>query len=176
MSSLIQTGNAEVKKIVEELLDGKKFCHADGRADSIPAAKWQHKCGLESAVGVGLSENCWQGALWEDRTEYAKYTLALTNREVWFMLRNMVKDWFGKDDVPVYYNEFINALLHDNVRRMNTFMNKVALHTFSYFDTGNKPSEETHPERFTMVCARHDCESLRPVSSDLQPRERIWQI
>ena len=27
-------------------------------------------------------------------------------------------------------------------------MNKVALNTFSFFDTGNKPSEETEPERF----------------------------
>lgn len=28
------------------------------------------------------------------------------------------------------------------------FMNKVALNTFSFFDSGNKPSEETEPERF----------------------------
>ncbi len=30
---------------------------------------------------------------------------------------------------------------------MNTYMNKVALQTFSYFDTGKNPSEE-EPERF----------------------------
>ena len=30
---------------------------------------------------------------------------------------------------------------------MNTYMNKVALQTFSYFDTGKSPSEE-EPERF----------------------------
>lgn len=39
------------------------------------------------------------------------------------------------------------SLLNDNVRKMNTFMNKVALNTFSSFDSGNKPSEETEPER-----------------------------
>ena len=27
-------------------------------------------------------------------------------------------------------------------------MNKVALNTFSFFDSGNKPSEQTEPERF----------------------------
>jgi len=27
-------------------------------------------------------------------------------------------------------------------------MNRVALSTFSYFDTGNRPSEDTEPERF----------------------------
>lgn len=64
------------------------------------------------------------------------------------MFQKMVRDWFGKDDVSAYYNEFINALLQDDVRRMNTFMNKVALNTFSYFDTGKRPSGETHPERF----------------------------
>lgn len=50
--------------------------------------------------------------------------------------------------MPTYYNEFIKALLKDDVRRMNTFMNRVALETFSFFDTGNKPSEKTQPERF----------------------------
>ena len=31
---------------------------------------------------------------------------------------------------------------------MNIYMNKVALATFSSFDTGKKPSEATEPERF----------------------------
>ena len=31
---------------------------------------------------------------------------------------------------------------------MNYYMNKVALQTFSCFDSGNKPSEEAEPERF----------------------------
>ena len=31
---------------------------------------------------------------------------------------------------------------------MNHYMNKVALATFSYFDTGKKPSENAEPERF----------------------------
>ena len=67
--------------------------------------------------------------------------------EVESIFENMVKGWFG-GSTETYYNEFINALLHDNVRKMNTFMNKVALNTFSSFDSGNKPSEQTKPERF----------------------------
>lgn len=31
---------------------------------------------------------------------------------------------------------------------MNRYMNKVALATFSFFDTGSKPSDVTEPERF----------------------------
>ena len=77
-----------------------------------------------------------------------QYMLTLTNREVLIMLKNMVRGWFGRDKTPIYYNEFINSLLKDNVRKMNSFMNKIALNTFSSFDAGNKPSDETEPERF----------------------------
>ena len=59
----------------------------------------------------------------------------------------MVQDWF-ENDAEVYYNEFLKALLNDNVKKMNTFMNKVALNTFSSFDSGNKPSGQADPERF----------------------------
>ncbi len=75
------------------------------------------------------------------------YTLTITNMETLGMFENMVKGWF-KGSVRIVYNEFIKAMLNDNVRMMNAFMNKVALNTFSSFDSGNKPSEETEPERF----------------------------
>lgn len=75
-----------------------------------------------------------------------EYELALTNYEVWLMFRNMVSDWFveAEDD----YNDFIKALLLGDVKAMNVYMNRVALSTFSYFDTGKKPSQAAEPERF----------------------------
>ena len=36
----------------------------------------------------------------------------------------------------------------DDVKKMNIFMNKVALNTFSAFDSGNRPSQAAEPERF----------------------------
>ena len=63
------------------------------------------------------------------------------------MFEDMVRGWF-EGSVKVYYNEFINALLNDNVKKMNTFINKVALNTFSSFDSGKKPSGQAEPERF----------------------------
>lgn len=72
------------------------------------------------------------------------YELALTNKEVRIMFRNLIRDWFSEDD---YYNDFIKALLLDDVEAMNIYMNKVTVSTFSYFDTGKKESEE-EPERF----------------------------
>lgn len=35
-----------------------------------------------------------------------------------------------------------------DVKAMNTYMNRVALSTISYFDTGKNPSEGSGPERF----------------------------
>ena len=74
------------------------------------------------------------------------YELALTNREVRRMFCIMVRDWFRKSRRE--YNEFIKALLADDLKIMNYYMNKVALATFSSFDVGNKPSEAAEPERF----------------------------
>ena len=84
------------------------------------------------------------------------YTLTLTNMEAKSIFENMVKGWFG-GNTETFYNEFINALLNDNVRKMNTFMNKVALNTFSSFDSGYKPSEQTEPERFYHGFVLRNC-------------------
>ncbi|MBD5458969.1 MAG: hypothetical protein HDR27_10430, partial [Lachnospiraceae bacterium] len=74
-----------------------------------------------------------------------QYELALTNYEVNVMFQNMVSSWFtqAEDD----YNDFIKALLCHDVKAMNLYMNQITLSVFSYFDTGNSPSE-TQPERF----------------------------
>jgi len=148
VSTLIQTGEADVKKTVEDLLAGKSF-----QAPIDEQIVFNRLSGNTNAIwslllAAGYLKTLDREPPREDRKAKQQYTLTLTNREVLMMFEDMVSDWFGRNDVAVYYNEFINALLHDNVRRMNTFMNKVALHTFSYFDTGNKPSEATHPERF----------------------------
>ena len=74
-----------------------------------------------------------------------KYELALTNLEVKLMFQNMVRDWFSAAEAD--YNDFIKALLQDDLDAMNEYMNRVALRIFSYFDTGSNPSGE-EPERF----------------------------
>lgn len=45
------------------------------------------------------------------------------------------------------FGEFVNAMLRGDVKSMNRYMNRVVLNTFSYFDTGNRPSGK-EPERF----------------------------
>ena len=62
------------------------------------------------------------------------------------MFQNMIEGWF-KQYSPAY-NDFIKAFLEDDLDAMNYYINKVALATFSNFDTGKKPSEYAEPERF----------------------------
>ena len=71
--------------------------------------------------------------------------MKLTNFEVKIMFRNMFRKWFSSTDSD--YNDFIKALLHDDMDAMNHYMNKVSLATFSYFDTG-KGALGNEPERF----------------------------
>ena len=73
------------------------------------------------------------------------YDLKLTNAEVEDMFYNMVHGWF--DEASETYNDFVKALLMGDKKAMNVYMNRVALQTFSYFDTGKHPSYD-EPERF----------------------------
>ena len=85
------------------------------------------------------------------RTEFAErtgrriYHLALTNREVSFMMENMIQDRFSPSNDD--YNDFVKALLLGDVDAMNEYMNRVSETIFSSFDTGKKTSR-SEPERF----------------------------
>ena len=153
INSLIQQGNTEIKQTMEELLNDKSFETvideqiAFSELDKSADAVWS----LLLATGY-LKVSGTRGAV--DDEDDVFYTLTLTNLEVKKMFTRMVRNWFGYGDTKVYYNEFINALLSDNIRKMNTFMNKVALNTFSSFDSGNHPSDETQPERLVSCCDR----------------------
>ena len=74
------------------------------------------------------------------------YHISITNLETVSMFANMFAGWFENPDAR--YNDFIKSLLNNDLKGMNYYMNKVALTTFSYFDTGKNPSETLEPERF----------------------------
>ena len=75
------------------------------------------------------------------------YTLSLTNMEVACMFEDMVKGWFGGESETAY-NDFVKALLINDVDAMNEFMNEIALQSFSSFDTAKSVSSKDAPERF----------------------------
>lgn len=145
VNSLVRTGLPNIKQTMEGLLQGGSF-----ETEMDEKIVFDQLNGSPGAVWSLLLATGYLKVLDFRRVGERKkkvYTLALTNMEVTSMFEDMVKGWF-EGGTEIYYNEFINALLSDNVRKMNTFMNKVALNTFSSFDSGNKPSEQAEPERF----------------------------
>jgi len=145
VNSLMRRGNPDIKQKMEDLLQGKSFV-----TELDEQIVFNQLDGDEHAVWSLLLAAGYLKILKLDRVGIRKkkvYTLTLTNMETAGMFEDMVKGWF-RGSAGAACNEFLKAMLSDNVRMMNAFMNKVALHTFSFFDSGNKPSQETEPERF----------------------------
>ena len=142
---LVKKGSPIIKQTMEELLSGKSF-----NAEIDEQVVFNQLTGNASAVWSLLLAT---GYLRLDRLvqigEHKKnlYTMRLTNMEVEIMFSDMVKGWFSESS-ETDYNDFIKALLINDKKAMNRYMNKVALATFSSFDAGNKPSEYSEPERF----------------------------
>lgn len=143
---LIQEGNKDIKQEFEKLLQGEAI-----RTEIDEQIVYNQLDQDEQAIWSLLLAS---GYLKVKRIETRMldfgglvqiYELCLTNLEVKLMFRNMIRKWFGR--VASVYNDFIKALLLDDVKAMNVYMNKVALATFSYFDTGKNPSGQ-EPERF----------------------------
>lgn len=74
------------------------------------------------------------------------YRLSVTNLEVRKTFRRIIQSWFKNSSAR--YNDFIKALLANNIGYMNQYMNQMTESVFSFFDTGKHPSEQTEPERF----------------------------
>ncbi len=144
VSKLIREGSRNIKMTMEDLLYGGTL-HTEideqivfSQLDQNEYAIWS----LLLASGYLKVEKYVGG----DGSGREEYDLKLTNMEVKLMFENMIGGWFQCNASA--YNDFIKALLMDDKKAMNHYMNKVALATFSSFDAGNKPSEATEPERF----------------------------
>ena len=88
------------------------------------------------------------------------YHISITNLETVSMFANMFAGWFENPDAR--YSDFVKALLNGNIKEMNYYMNKVALATFSYFDTGKNPSGTSEPENLASC---YDCKGVANGSS-----------
>lgn len=147
IGKLIREGSRNIKLSFEALLGGETLkTRLDeqivySQLDQDENALWSLllACGYLKVKSVGLADRSKQA-------ENPVYELEFTNYEVRLMFRNMVRGWFGVTQSD--YNDFIQALLQGNLDAMNEYMNRVAENTFSYFDTGNRPSKKQEPERF----------------------------
>lgn len=134
VSKLARESSSDIKVMVSELINGKTISiELDEQIIFNQLSEDENSIwGLLLASGY-LKINSVQDG------EYNKlYQLSLTNYEVLKTFRRMILGWFK--NTSTNYNNFIKALIIGDVKKMNTYMNKVALQTFSSFDTGNKPS------------------------------------
>ena len=144
ISKLIQRASAQIKTFMEGLVNGEEIVVSFdeqivfNRLDSDENAIWS----LLLASGyLKVEEIEYRGITLEPW-----YHLSITNLETISMFSSLFQGWFM--DVSSNYNEFVKALFVGDLKAMNTYMNDVALSTFSSFDTGNHPSERSQPERF----------------------------
>lgn len=145
VGKLVREGNRGVKADFEKLLKGEHiFAPIDeqivyNQLDGNDTAIWSLllASGYLKVIDYEKYDN-------NDIIE-PKYELQLTNHEVELMFRQMVKGWFKMASQD--YNDFVKALLIGDLEAMNEYMNRVALNTFSSFDTGKRPSG-IEPERF----------------------------
>ncbi len=143
IDKLIREGSSDIKKQFEALLKGESIetlideeivfnliDRNESGVFSMLLASGYLKI-VEELEEIGMRKKC---------------RIAVTNNEVMHMYEDMVRRWF--EGGSSRYNDFIEALLKNDVKYMNKFMNDVALNTFSSFDVGNRPSEYAEPERF----------------------------
>ena len=144
VGKLIRESIPEVKTIMEDLLRGEIFkTQIDeqivfSQLDTRISAIWSLllASGYLKVVSYKLPPEVGR----------PEYELCLTNMEVRLMFEDMIRDWFS--EYTPSYNQFIKALMLDDVDAMNEYMNRVALETFSFFDTGRCVTGQAEPERF----------------------------
>ncbi len=143
---LLREGNRGIKEKFERLLQRKAI-----QTPIDEQLVYDRLNNNESAIWSLLLASGYLKVLSHEREELllhgeeVNYELTLTNYEVERMFKSMVRGWFRYAEAD--YNDFIKALLLGDIKAMNAYMNRVALNTFSYFDTGKRPSGE-EPERF----------------------------
>lgn len=146
VGKLIREGNRTTKEKFERLLQGECIWSEIDEQIVYSQLNGNEKAVWSLLLASGYLKVC-SYEKYEEITEgtFPKYQLALTNLEVKFMFRRMIHDWF--ECVEPDYNDFVKAMFLGDTDAMNEYMNRVAMQTFSFFDTGNRASG-AEPERF----------------------------
>ena len=143
VDKLIKEGSADVKTAMESLLKGESVeilideeivfnlvdKNESGIFSLLLATGYIRADSVENVPGIRK-----------------KCRVTLTNLEVRHFFEDMIKRWFEGDNIR--YNDFIKALLLNDIKYMNRFMNEIALNTFSVFDVSRGTSDKYEPERF----------------------------
>ena len=146
VGKLLREGNRGIKEKFESLMNGETI-----RTSIDEQIVYNQLNGSEKAIwslllASGylkvLSYECLEKI---DTSKEQMYELKLTNYEVERMFSGMIRGWFMEAEAD--YNDFIKAMLQNDIKAMNAYMNQVTEEVFSSFDSGKKPSRNA-PERF----------------------------
>ena len=143
VGNLLRTGDAKLKILFEKLLAGD--CIEVAIDEQIIFNQLEKNKDAVWSLLLASGYLKIEGIIQEIPEDDAIYQMKLTNFEVRKMFEKMISGWFNANE---YFGDFVSAMLKGDERNMTRYMNKVALNSFSYFDTGKNPSEEKEPERF----------------------------
>ena len=144
VNKLVKTGSPNLKKTMEILIEGGVI---EKRIDEQIVYNQ-----LEKRVNAVWSLLLASGYLRVVKIRYEGdfrkryYTLKLTNKEVEQMFEIMIEEWF--DNGSNMADDFIEAMLVGDLYAMNSYMNDIALDTFSSFDVAGKEESRIRPENF----------------------------
>lgn len=143
VGQLIREGSPEIKMTMEKLLRGEAF-HTELDEQIVFNQLGQRDDAIWSLL---LASGYLKVLHYEFDIARRKtvFDLKLTNLEVQAMFEQMIEGWFG--GCHGINNAFVRAMMADDIKAMNGYMNKMTMEIFSYFDTGSKSLGE-EPERF----------------------------
>ena len=146
VSKLVQESDSGIKELFEQLLKGEVIrCPINeqivyNQLDEDEDAIWS----LLLASGY-LKVLAYEKLNMIPVGQQALYDLQLTNMEVQIMFLNIVRGWFAP--TKKYYNNFVKAILINDIDAMNEYLSILTQNVFSYFDTGKRVTGP-EPERF----------------------------
>ena len=144
VNKLVKTGSPNLKKTIEILIEGGVI---EKRIDEQIVYNQLEK--RENAVWSLLLASGYLRVVkirYEGDFRKRYYTLKLTNKEVEQMFEIMIEEWF--DNGSNMTGDFIEAMLAGDLYAMNSYMNDIALDTFSSFDVAGKEESRIRPENF----------------------------
>ena len=123
---LLREGNRVVKKAFEELLNGGHLITPIDEQivyDQLESNEWAIWSLLLASGYLKVVTHETYEEIQDDFRE-VNYELDLTNLEVRRMFGGMIKGWFAEGRAD--YNDFIKALLLNDLKAMNVYMNRVS--------------------------------------------------
>ena len=153
VNKLVKTGSPNLKKTMEILIEGGVI---EKRIDEQIVYNQLEK--RENAVWSLLLASGYLRVVkirYEGDFRKRYYTLKLTNKEVEQMFEIMIEEWF--DNGSNMTGDFIEAMLAGDLYAMNSYMNDIALDTFSSFDVAGKEESRIRPENLASC---YDCKGV----------------